>query len=126
VQPDAVVISTLIDGDSRVPSATAEVIPSLGLEPECPHADLFGPWGWIRLLARPLSSDESNAVALHLREYDRLPEAADQSEVIWVHLNQTNCCWLERQVSAAAPTAARHPVRSLTPVAQLSDSEHPE
>lgn len=44
------------------------------LVPPCPHADLFGPRGRAWLLAQPLPSDESDAVARHLREYDRLSE----------------------------------------------------
>ncbi len=44
------------------------------LVPPCPHADLFGPRGRAWLLAQPLPSDESEAVARHLREYDRLSE----------------------------------------------------
>lgn len=44
------------------------------LVPPCPHADLFGPRGRTWLLAQPLPGDESDAVARHLREYDRLSE----------------------------------------------------
>ncbi len=44
------------------------------LVPPCPHADLFGPQGRAWLLAQPLPSDETDAVARHLREYDRLSE----------------------------------------------------
>jgi transposase len=44
------------------------------LVPPCPHADLFGPRGRAWLLAQPLPFDESDAVARHLREYDRLSE----------------------------------------------------
>jgi transposase len=44
------------------------------LVPPCPHADLFGPRGRAWLLVQPLPSDESDAVARHLREYDRLSE----------------------------------------------------
>ncbi|KOX43571.1 transposase [Streptomyces purpurogeneiscleroticus] len=44
------------------------------LVPPCPHADLFGPRGRAWLLAQPLPSDETDAVARHLREYDRLSE----------------------------------------------------
>src|SRR3954465_1360345 len=44
------------------------------LVPPCPHADLFGPRGRAWLLAQPLPPDESDAVARHLREYDRLTE----------------------------------------------------
>jgi transposase len=44
------------------------------LVPTCPHADLCGPRGRIWLLAQPLPSDESDAVARHLREFDRLSE----------------------------------------------------
>lgn len=44
------------------------------LVPPCPHADLFGPRGRSWLLAQPLPGDESDAVARHLREYDRLSE----------------------------------------------------
>jgi transposase len=44
------------------------------LVPPCPHADLFGPRGRSWLLTQPLPSDESDAVARHLREYDRLGE----------------------------------------------------
>ena len=44
------------------------------LVPPCPHADLFGPRGRTWLLAQPLPPDESDAVARHLREYDRLSE----------------------------------------------------
>src|SRR4051794_14068476 len=44
------------------------------LVPPCPHADLFGPKGRAWLLAQPLPPDESDAVARHLREYDRLTE----------------------------------------------------
>ena len=42
--------------------------------PSCPHADLFGPRGRAWLLAQPLQADESDALARHLREYDRLTE----------------------------------------------------
>src|SRR3954469_8545275 len=44
------------------------------LVPPCPHADLFGPRGRAWLLAQTLPPDESDAVARHLREYDRLSE----------------------------------------------------
>jgi transposase len=44
------------------------------LVPPCPHTDLFGPRGRTWLLNQPLPSDESDAVARHLREYDRLSE----------------------------------------------------
>ena len=44
------------------------------LVPPCPHADLFGPRGRAWLLAQALPPDESDAVARHLREYDRLSE----------------------------------------------------
>ena len=44
------------------------------LVPPCPHADLFGPRGRAWLLAQPLPPDKSDAVARHLREYDRLSE----------------------------------------------------
>jgi len=44
------------------------------LVPPCPHADLFGPRGRAWLLAQPLPPDESDAVARHLREHDRLSE----------------------------------------------------
>jgi transposase len=44
------------------------------LVPPCPHADLFGPRGRAWLLAQPLPPDESDALARHLREYDRLTE----------------------------------------------------
>ena len=44
------------------------------LVPPCPHADLFGPRGRAWLLAQVLPPDESDAVARHLREYDRLSE----------------------------------------------------
>ncbi|MBL7309333.1 transposase, partial [Escherichia coli] len=44
------------------------------LVPPCPHADLFGPQGRAWLLAQPLPSDETDAVARHLREHDRLSE----------------------------------------------------
>jgi transposase len=44
------------------------------LVPPCPHADLFGPRGRAWLLAQPLPADESDALARHLREYDRLTE----------------------------------------------------
>ena len=44
------------------------------LVPPCPHADLFGPRGPTWLLNQPLPCDESEAVARHLREYDRLGE----------------------------------------------------
>src|SRR3712207_1410948 len=44
------------------------------LVPPCPHADLFGPRGRAWLLAQPLPPDESDALARHLREYDRLGE----------------------------------------------------
>ena len=43
------------------------------LVPPCPHADLLGPRGRAWLLAQPpLSPDEADAVARHLREHDRL------------------------------------------------------
>jgi transposase len=44
------------------------------LVPPCPHADLFGPRGRAWLSGQPLPSDEGDAVARHLREYDRLTE----------------------------------------------------
>jgi transposase len=44
------------------------------LVPPCPHADLFGPRGRAWLLGQPLPTDEGEAVARHLREYDRLSE----------------------------------------------------
>lgn len=44
------------------------------LVPPCPHADLFGQQGRIWLLAQPLPSDETDTVARHLREYNRLSE----------------------------------------------------
>jgi transposase len=44
------------------------------LMPPCPHADLFGPRGRAWLLAQVLPADESDAVARHLREHDRLSE----------------------------------------------------
>src|ERR671912_811517 len=44
------------------------------LVPPCPHADLFGPRGRAWLLAQALPPDEGDAVARHLREYDRLGE----------------------------------------------------
>jgi transposase len=44
------------------------------LVPPCPHADLFGPRGRAWLLAQALPPDEGDAVARHLREYDRLSE----------------------------------------------------
>src|SRR3954449_6334037 len=44
------------------------------LVPPCPYADLFGPRGRAWLLAQPLPPDESDAVARHLREHDRLTE----------------------------------------------------
>jgi transposase len=44
------------------------------LVPPCPNADLFGPRGRTWLLAQPLPADETDAVARHLREYDRLSE----------------------------------------------------
>jgi transposase len=44
------------------------------LVPPCPYADLFGPRGRAWLLAQLLPSDETDAVARHLREYDRLSE----------------------------------------------------
>jgi transposase len=44
------------------------------LVPPCPYADLFGPRGRAWLVAQPLPSDEGDAVARHLREYDRLTE----------------------------------------------------
>ena len=44
------------------------------LVPPCPHADLFGPKGRAWLLAQPLPLDESDALARHLREYDRLTD----------------------------------------------------
>ncbi len=44
------------------------------LVPPCPHADLFGPRGRAWLLAQPLPADEGDALARHLREYDRLSE----------------------------------------------------
>lgn len=44
------------------------------LLPPCPHADLLGPKGRAWLLAQPLPADEEDAVARHVREYDRLSE----------------------------------------------------
>jgi transposase len=44
------------------------------LVPPCPHADLFGPRGRAWLLAQALPPDEGDAVARHLREYERLSE----------------------------------------------------
>ena len=44
------------------------------LVPPCPYADLFGPRGRAWLLVQVLPPDESDAVARHLREYDRLSE----------------------------------------------------
>jgi transposase len=44
------------------------------LLPQCPHVDLFGNRGRAWLLAQPLPPDEREAVARHLREYDRLCE----------------------------------------------------
>ena len=44
------------------------------LVPPCPHADLFGARGRAWLLAQALPADECDAVARHLREYDRLGE----------------------------------------------------
>jgi hypothetical protein len=44
------------------------------LVPQCPHADLFGPRGRSWLMDQPLPPDEGDAVARHLREYDRLTE----------------------------------------------------
>jgi len=53
------------------------IVPSIlhaHLVPPCPYADLFGPRGRAWLLAQPLPPDESDAVARHLREHDRLTE----------------------------------------------------
>jgi transposase len=44
------------------------------LLPPCPHADLLGPKGRVWLLAQPLPADEEDAVARHVREYDRLSD----------------------------------------------------
>jgi transposase len=44
------------------------------LVPPCPHADLFGPKGRAWLLGQSLPLDETEAVARHLREYDRLSD----------------------------------------------------
>jgi transposase len=44
------------------------------LVPPCPHFDLLGPKGRAWLLAQLLPPDEQDAVARHLREYDRLGE----------------------------------------------------
>jgi transposase len=44
------------------------------LVPPCPYADLFGPRGRAWLVAQALPPDEGDAVARHLREYDRLSE----------------------------------------------------
>ena len=44
------------------------------LIPPCPHADLFGGVGRRWLVRQPLPADETEAVARHLRELDRLAE----------------------------------------------------
>jgi transposase len=44
------------------------------LVPPCPHTDLFGCRGRAWLAAQALPPDEQDAVARHLREYDRLGE----------------------------------------------------
>ena len=55
------------------------------LVPPCPHADLLGPKGRAWLLAQPLPPDEVDAVARHLREYDRLGEdlLVVEREIAW-------------------------------------------
>ena len=47
------------------------------LIPPCPHADLFGRLGRLWLGKQPLPDDESDAIARHLRELDRLGEDLD-------------------------------------------------
>jgi transposase len=44
------------------------------LLPQCPVHDLFGPTGRAWLLTQELPNDERDAIARHLREYDRISE----------------------------------------------------